>query len=296
MGLNLGFSFGKKKSSGKGTTTTDQLVDLTGSQTQSGTQSGTTNTSTSTSGTQTTQQSGTTTQDQSQSQSGTQKTTGLTTTLGSDVIDTVSNAVKQVLAGGINPANITALSDMIGGRTGFNGDQFVADTVNAARTRGEQTLQEQTSAASSAIGGTPATNSMAALLAQRGRNDLESNLAGIRASATAQAEDIQNKNLGAAIEAQSGIAGIGQALTEAIKGGQTTTDMTSLTDQISNLIGKGTSATAGATSEQQQSNQQVTQLLNTLTQLLTSQQQHTTGTEDTTQKGKSGGFGLSLGI
>lgn len=296
MGLNLGFSFGKKKSSGKATTTTNQIVDLTGSQTQAGQQSGTTSTSTSSSGTSTTQQQGSTTQDQSQTQSGTQKTTGLTTSLGSDVISTVSDAVKSVLAGGINPENIAKLSEMIGGRTGFDSNQFVADTVNAARTRGEETLQEQVSGASNAIGGTPATNSMAALLQQRGRNDLEANLAGVRANAAATAEDIQNKNLTTAVGAQSGVANIGTALTEALKGGQTTTDMTSLTDQISNLIGKGTSASSGVTSEQQQSAQQVTQLLDTLTQLLTTQQQHTTGTEDTTQKGKSGGFGISAGI
>lgn len=296
MGLGLGFSFGSKKSSGKATTTTDQLVDLTGSQTQAGTQSGTTTTNTNTSGTSTTQQSGATTQDQSQTQSGTQKTTGLTTSLGSDIISTVSDAVKSVLAGGINPANIAKLSEMIGGRTGFNADQFVSDTVGAARTRGEETLQEQTSAASSAIGGTPATNSMAALLQQRGRNDLEASLGGVRANAVATAEDIQNKNLGAAVGAQGGLANIGTALTEALKGGATTTDMTSLTDEISNLIGKGTTASIATTAEQQASSQQVTQLLDTLTQLLTSQQQHTTGTEDTTQKGKSGGFGISAGI
>lgn len=296
FGIDLGFSFGKKKASGTATDTRNETTTLSGTQTQAGVQSGVTNTSTSSSGTQQTSQSGVTTQDQTQSQSGTQKTTGTTTTLGTDVIDTLSGVVKQVLGAGVTDANIAALSNMIAGRTNFNADQFVDDQVTAARTRGEEQLQEQNSAFGNTIGGTANENSMAALLAARGRNDLEANIAGVRSSAEQAAQDIQNKNLGAAIEAQTGIAGIGQALTEAIKGGTTTTDMTQLTDQISNLLGKNTSAESGTTTEQQQSNQQVTQLLDTLQQLLTNQTSNTTGTETETSKTKSGGLGLSLGI
>ena len=296
MGLGLGFSFGSKKSSGSGTDTTNQTVALTGSQNQNTNESGATTSATSGTTSSTGQQSGVTTQDQSQAQSGTTKSSGTTTTLGGDVMSSLSAAVKQVLSGGINPANIDALSSMIAGRTGFDSQKFVAGQVDAARTRGEQTLQEATSARNADIGGTPATNSMAELLAARGRNDLESSIAGVQANATATAEDIQNKNLTAATGAQSGIAGIGAALTEALKGGTTTTDTTQLMDQIQQLVGKGTTAESTASQQATESNTATTQLLNTIAQILTNQTQQTTGTETQTQKGKSGGLGLSLGI
>lgn len=295
MGL-LGFSFGKKKQSGTQTTDLSSTTNLTGNQQQSSVQAGNTTTNTSgvtnTSGTQT----GTTTQDQSQQQAGTQKTTGLTTTLGGDVIDALSKSVQSVLSGGVTPGNIAALSDMISGRTGFNADKFVADTETAARNRGEQSLQESGSAFAARAGGTSKTNSMAALLEQRGRNDLEANLAGVRAQATATAEGIENQNLATAIEAQSGIAGIGAALTQALKGGATTTDMTSLTDEISRLVGSGTTTQASQQTATASETSSTQQLLTEITNLLSQQTENKTGTETSTMKGKSGGFGLSLGI
>lgn len=292
----LGFSLGKKKQSGTQNSVLDSVTDLTGSQTQSSVQSGTTTTNTSGTTSSTGTQSGTTTQDQSQSQSGTQRTTGITTNLGADVINSLSETVKSVLGRGITDANLSGLSEMIAGRQGFDADQFVADTVAAARNRGEQTLQEQNSAFASRVGGTVKTNSMAALLEQRGRNDLEANLAGIRAQATGQAEGIENQNLATAVGAQQGVGSIGAALAEALKGGTTTTDMTSLTDQISQLIGRGSSM---ETSQQNTSASETTatnQLLAQIAEVLTQQREQQKQTEDVTSKGKSGGFGLSVGI
>lgn len=296
MAFGLGLSFGKKKQSGSQNTVLNSLTELSGTQDSTSSQSGTTTTNTSgttsTSGTQT----GTQITDQTQSQVGTTKQTGLTTTLGEDVIGALSDTVKQVLGGGVTSGNIAMLSEMIAGRSGFNGDQFVADTVTAARNRGEQTLQEQGSAFASRVGGTAGTNSMAALLEQRGRNDLEANLAGIRAQATGQAEAIESANLGAAIEAQTGIAGIGAALADALKGGQTTTDITSLTDQISQLIGKDTSLQQTQQNTTAAETSTTNQLLEQIAKVLTQQTEKQTGTEKTDTTGKSGGFGLSLGI
>lgn len=297
---SLGLSFGKKKQSGTSTGTMTGVTDLTGSQTTNSTQAGSTNTTGTTTGTQTQSgtQTGTTIQDQSQTNQGTNRTQGLTTSLGSDVIDTLSQTVKSVLGNGVNPGNIAALSDMIGGKAGFDKDAFVSGIVDQARGRGEQTLQEQNSAFASRAGGTAGTNSAAALLAQRGRNDLESNIAGIQAQARGQAEGIENQNLGTAIEAQSGIAGIGAALAEAAKGGQTTTDVTQLTDEISKLLGQ--TGTTGATTQTgtstEQSTTQTNQLLAQIAEVLTQQRENTSQTENVVQKGKSSGFGISAGM
>lgn len=296
MPFGIGFSLGRRSQSGTQNTTTDMTTELSGSQTQSGVQSGTTTSTTSGTTSSTGTQSGTTTTDQTQSQTGTNRQTGLTTSLGADVIEALSASVRNVLSAGVTPENIAGLSNMIAGRQGFNGEAFVADTVAAARNRGEQSLQEQGSAFASRVGGTAKTNSMAALLEQRGRNDLEANLAGIRAQATQTAEGIENQNLAAAIEGQTGIAGIGAALAEALKGGQTTTDMTSLTEQLSQLIGRDTSL--AETSQQTASSETSTtnQLLAQIAQVLTQQRERETGTENVNVSGRSGGFGFSLGI
>lgn len=296
MAFGLGLSFGKKKQSGTQNTITDMVTDLTGTQQQSSAQSGTTSVDTSGTTDVAGTQAGSQNTDQQQSQTGTNRQTGLTTTLGSDVIDALSATVKNVLGTGVTPENIAGLSDMISGRKGFNGEQFVADTVGAARGRGEQTLQESDSAFASRVGGTAKTNSMAALLAERGRNDLETNLAGIRAQATGQAEQISNQNLGAATDAQSGLAGIGAALAEAAKGGSTATDMTSLTDQISQLIGRDTSLTQNQQSTKANESSTTNQLLAQIQEMLTQQTERKAGTEKIDTRGKSGGFGISAGI
>lgn len=296
MPLGLGLSFGKKKQSGTQTTDLSQVTDLLGTQQQTSVQQGSTTTTTSgntsTSGTQ----SGTQDTNQTQSQTGSTRQTGLTTSLGADVIGALSDTVKQVLGSGVTPENIAGLSEMISGRREFDGNKFVADTVAQARNRGEQSLQEQDSAFASRVGGTAKTNSMAALLAQRGRNDLETNLAGIQAQAAGQAEQIENQNLGASIEAQTGIAGIGAALAEAAKGGQTTTDITSLTDQISQLLGRDTTTQSTQQNTAATESSTMNQLMAQIAEALTAQRETQTGTEKATMKGSSSGFGLSAGI
>lgn len=299
--MGLGLSFGSKKQSGSGTSTIDKTTDLTGSQQTQSTQQGTTNTNT-TGTTQTSQnQQGATNQTQDSTNKGTTsgRQTGTVTALGQDVQDALSERVKSVMAGGITDDSISALNDAIGARTqAFDTESFVSGILGQARGRGEQTLQEQNSAFGSAIGGTAGTNSMAALLAQRGRNDLETNLAGVAASARAQGESITNQNLQTASGIQQGLTGVVDTLTDSLKGSTTTTDMTSLTDEISQLIGKsGAISNQNTTGTQNQSTSSTTdQLLQEIANVLTQQQQKETGSESTTQKGKSGGFGISLGL
>jgi hypothetical protein len=299
MGI-FGISLGSKKSSGSGTSSIDKTTDLTGSQQSTSTQQGTTNTSTTNQGMTSTSQQGATNQTQDSTTRGqtTGRTTGTTTTLGQDVQDALSSKVQQILAGGITDANIAQLSNMISGRSGFDSDSFVSGIVDNARNRGEQTLQESNSAFAARAGGTANTNSMAALLAARGRNDLESNLAAIQSQAQAQAEQIQNQNLSTAVQAQSGVAGLAQGLADTLKGGTTSVDMTQLSDEIQQLIGKtgGISSQTGTEATSQTQDSTTNQLLTQIANILTQQTQKETGTEVQTQKGKNGGFGISLGL
>lgn len=298
--MGIGLSFGSKKQSTSGTSNVDKTIDTSGSQ-QTNTQTqgqtntstiGTTNTSNLTQGTS--QQ----TQDQQNVGQTTGRTTGTVTTLGQDVQDALAERIKSILAGGITEQSMSAINQGIQGNANFDVSSFVNGIVGSARNRGEQTLQEQNSAFAARAGGTAATNSMAALLAQRGRNDLEANLAGIAAQATAQGEGIRQSGLSSSVNALTGTAGIASGLASALKGGTTTTDMTSLTDEISQLIGKtgSTSSESSVGTQQQAQTSQTNQLLQEIANVLTQQQQKETGTETTTQKGKSGGFGLSLGL
>src|SRR3546814_692276 len=114
------------------------------------------------------------------------------------------------------------------------------DSVAAARNRGEQTLQESNSALGSAIGGTAADNTMAALLAQRGSNDLAATLAGVRASATQTAAEIARGNVATAAGVNQNTAGTVAEIGNLLKGATTTTSQQSLEEQIAALVGSQT--------------------------------------------------------
>lgn len=299
--MGIGLSFGKKTQSGSGTSNIDKTTDLTGTQNSDKTTSGTTNTATTGSTTTNQQQTGVTSQVQDQTSAGktAQSQTGTVKTLGQDVQDALSAKIKGVLGGGISDASISALDAAILGRAApFDEAGYVGGVVGQARNRGEQVLQENMSSFGNRAGGTADTNTMAALMQQRGRNDLEANLGGIEAQARAAAAGISNQNLATASGAAGGLAGIAQALAGSLKGGTTETDMTSLTDQINQLMGKNTGTTSESTTGQQNTstNSQTEQLLRELATMLTDQTQREVGSEQTTQKGKSGGFGLSLGL
>lgn len=297
--MPFGLSFGAKKSKGTQNTTIDKTEVTSGTQSQAttGVTQGATNTSqqgsVSTDGSQQTSQN--TNQQQNQTETG--RTTGTVSSLSGDVQSSLSDTVKRILGGGVNDANIAKLSNAIGGATDFNADQFVRDNVLAARTRGEQGLQENVSARQGQIGGTAATNSMAALLAQRGRNDLEANIAGISASSRATAEEIQNKNLSTAVGAQQSLTSQGIGLADVLKGATTTTDMSTLSEQLNQLL--GTTSGDTKTSENQASTQnqqtQTLQIINELVNALTNQTVKTDGTEKVKSTGKSIGGGVSVG-
>lgn len=296
----LGLSFGKKKQSSTQNTNVTRDESMTGTQQQATTGLQQSNSSTSSTGTQSTtnRTAGTSVTDQMQQDRGTQSMRGTTTTLGADVTAGLSSAVQRLLAGGINDSNIANLSNMIADTTGFNPEVMVAQTVNAARTRGEQELQERNAAMQSAVGGTDTSNSMAALLAQRGRNDLEANIAGITAQATGQAEAIRNANLAAGVGAQGALADQATGLGGVLKGAVSTVDNQTLTDQLSQLLGLQSQDTTqtGTTTSNQQQNTATTQLVQELMNALTTQNSNMRGTENMKGTGKSSGGGMSLAL
>lgn len=295
--MAFGLSFGAKKNSSTSTGTVDKDVVGTQNQQTTNNQQTNQNQSTSSTGTQTQTGSSLNTSTNSQSQTGSQAQTGTTTTLDSSVSAALADRVKAILGGGVTDKNLNALSDQIAGRAStFNPAAYVADTVAAAKNSGEQQLQEMNSKYASNIGGTAGTNSMAALLAQRGANDLNASLAGIRAQATATAEDIANKNLTTATGVQGSLADIAAGLTSQLKGATTTTDVKTLTDEITKALGTQAGSTSAQTATSEQQTSQMTQLLQQLQTMLGQSTESTNATTTEKTKGKQSGGGFSLAI
>lgn len=295
--MAFGISFGSKKQSSESLSNVNRDTTLSGSQTTSGTQAQSQSGTTSSTGMSSTTQTGGTTSSQKTTGTETGRQTGTSTTLSADIQAGLSDKIKSILAGGVTDSALASLSNAISGRVdSFNPDAAVAGIVAGARNRGEQTLQEQNSAFAARAGGTATTNSMAALMAQRGRNDLEASIAGIQGDAMMKAQQVANQNLTSAAGAQGQVADIATQLAGTLKGATTTSDMTSLTSQIQSLLGDQATKSASSTAQQQQEQTTMTQLLTQLSQVLSNQKESVVGTESTTSKGKTSGGGLSLGF
>lgn len=298
--MAFGISFGKKGASTTTNTTGTKNETVFGSQTQN------TSSSNATSQSGTSQSSASQTGQQTQTQSGTQTNTGTETgkvtsttqTLGSDIQAQLSESIKKLLGGGGIDATTSAVDKSVGVLSSFDANGYAKSVTDSARYSGEQALQEQTSSYNSAIGGTAATNSMAALLANRGRNDLEASLAKVGNEATATAQGIQSANLGAVTSAQSSLTAQAQALAETLKGASTTTDQTTLTNQIQQLLNQQTDQTASAqqSQETQATQQQSLSLISELVKALTNQTTNTVATEASKSNTKQSGGGFSLGL
>lgn len=295
--MAFGISFGKKKGSTTQNTSTD--VKETSQTQQSQATTGSTKTNTSQTGSTTNTSQGLSSSDKvdrtNQSQSGTTTTTGTTTTLDQGIQDQLKGALGGLLGGlGDSSAIAGAANNLLN----FDSQSFIEDTVRSATVRGEQTLQENNSALGSAIGGTASDNSMAALLAQRGSNDLAASLAGVRAQATQTAADISRGNVQAASAVNQAQTGSLAAIGELLKGATTTTNQQSLEEQIAALVGSQTGNTrtnessAGTSQQNSSSDQLVQELINALSN--TNSQK--VGTENIKGTTKTGGGGFSLGL
>src|SRR3546814_16545885 len=79
---------------------------------------------------------------------------------------------------------------------------------------------------------------MAALLAQRGSNDLAATLAGVRASATQTAAEIARGNVATAAGVNQNTAGTVAEIGKLLKGAKTTTRQQSIEEEIEGLVGR----------------------------------------------------------
>ncbi len=289
MGL-FSLSFGKKKTSSSGTDVIDKTT--TGTQQQTGTQAGVESTSSTGTSNTTNQSTGSsaTTQQQQQTTSASGKTTQ------QSFSDALASGIEGSIQGLLGDLGSTAssLNPGIEALGNFNADQFVQGVMEQARVQQQSQLDQSINGLVDAIGGTPQSNSMSALLAGKLTNESAANLAGIQSQATEESQKILQGNLGAQASAMSSVNDLIPAIISAFKGGNVTG--TSLEEQIANMVGSGTTATSEQSAQQQSTQQnQLSQTLQIINQLLNTSE-HTAGTETQNTKGKSGGFGIGLSL
>lgn len=290
MGLSLGLSFGAKKSSSKGTATVDKTETTNQQQTGTNTTSGTTTNNTFG------QSTGQTSGQQTSSQTGTASTTGSQTGTTSQTTNTFKDSTLAAIEKAVNE---------LFGKTGtaapvsmFDKAGFIADTVGSASNSINTDLGANLNQLVTNIGGTQNTNSMSALLSNRLRNDAAAQIAGVKSSATATAEEIARSNALATSQIAGQDQGFLGSLLSALKGGQVTTTGTESTQsqQAQQTQNTGQTNSTEQTAQQQSQQQvQTQQLIELVNQLMTGTN-NTKGTETTTQKGKSMGGGFSVGM
>lgn len=301
--MAFGLSFGAKKNKINQTSTVDKTETgtQTGAETTSGIRTGTSTSTGTTAGTSTGSSSTTGSSSQSSSTTGSQSQTGTTRSFGQQVLRGLEGGVTSLLSQILDPeagdrAMIMRGLDSMGG---FDVDAFVQGNLAAARAQEGTRLDELIGSIFSRVGGTRGNNSAATLLEERARNDSAANLAGVESQARAAGADIVRRNVETGANA---VTAAGQnllpALASILKGGETTTDIATLTEELGQVLGQTTGDTQ--TAEQTgQTTQQTAATVENLVQAVLSaltQQTHTTGTETT--KGKTsemgGGFSLSL--
>lgn len=291
--MGLGLSFGANKSNNKGISTVDKIESID--------QSGSSNTSTqgTTTTTGNTTQTGSTTGQQNTSQSGTTSQTGQ--------VAGSSTQTGQLFSGGVLSDLEGAVHGLFGGGAArvdanglpaFNANEFVSNGMAKAANSVNSSLNDSINQLIHTTGGTPASNSAVALLANRARGDAEANLAGVDAQLTNSAQEIARNNLLAQAQVQGGNDSFLASLVNSLKGGVSTTQGTEA--QSSSQSGATSQSGQTNSSEQNSQNQttqstQTQQLVQLLTQLL-SGSTHTVGTETTDETSKKAGGGLSLSL
>lgn len=282
--MAFGLSFGMK--TGKSTTTSNVDKTETQNQTQTGTQtqSGTTTNT----GTTSTQQSGSTTgaTTNNQNTTGQQQTQQTGTSFSAPVLSALEQSTQALLAG--IPTSPQKLD------TGFNPTDFVSKGMEAAQSSTKNALDDSLNSIFSTVGGRDNQNSMATLLATKARSDAGSALAGDYAQLTGQANQIAANNFNANVNAANSQNALIEGITQALKGGSSTT--TGNTTTAENTAATGTQAqNTNQTGTQATSNTQVSDLITAMQQILAGTT-HTVGTETDKTKTSSMGGGLSLGM
>src|SRR3990167_7639766 len=300
--MAFGLSFGKKKqsSSTQGTATKNETVD----QMQS------TDSSTATTGTQNTTQTSSnlsqgtsaTSQQTDQSTVGTsqQQQAGTTKSFSDQTLQGLDQVVSNLLSSVFGPGgDRAAVQESLAGMGSFNADEFVTQAVNAAASRQQSSMEEALGSLFSNIGGTSGTNSAAALLENRMASDANAALQGVASQAAETAQGIAGNRVGTTASALGSVgSGPLAALLAQLKGGvtETTQQAVEQTQQQQAGTNVGTTQTTEQSTQQQKTQTETMQLVNQLMQQILKGTTSTVATEDSTTKGKSGGFGASLGL
>lgn len=169
-------------------------------------------------------------------------------------------------AGGLIAAQ-NALTTQLRERGGnnFDVDKFVSGIMADATARTRGGLETGVNLAETATGGTEGSNSMAALLASRLRNDATANLAGIEQEATATGHQIAGQRSNELTSLSSGINEGVLGLISSLAGAQSQSQVDSTTqmneiqkrieDSVANLTGSSSSTGTNTTSATGEVNQ-----------------------------------------
>lgn len=301
--MAFGLSFAAKKTKSSGTTTVDKLETgtQTGSENTTGTRTGTQSTTGATTNTGLGTSSTLGTSTQQQAATGSQTQTGTTRSLSENVLGGLEGAVSGLLAQILDPntGDRAMMNRGISAMGDFDVDSYVNGTLMQARATQGTALDELLGSVFSRVGGVEGNNSASTLLANRARNDSAANLAGVEAQARATGADLVRKNL----ESMTGAVGqMGAQLLPQIaailKGGETSTDVSTLTEELSRMLGETTGTTGTSESSTQAQTGTTTTTESLIQAVLNALQQstHTTGTETTKTKGSEMGGGMSFGI
>lgn len=300
--MAFGLSFGSKSTKG----TSNSIISKDETQNQTGTESttGVKSSVASQTGSSNTSQAGTSTTSGTTNQatniSGTTQQTSTTSNLGTKVASGLEGAVTALLTQILDPttgdrAMLTRGMDAMGG---FDVNQYVNSTLQAAKAQQGSKLPEILGSIFSSVGGTDKTNSMSTLLANRARGDAASNLAGIEAQARATGAQILQGNLAATSAALSPLEALISGISQILKGATSTTTGQVAENQTQGVTGNNISSTA--TSEQgTQNTAQTSTSAETIANIVASVMSmvgHTSGTQNTTSTGKESGGGFSLSL
>lgn len=282
--MAFGISFGSKKE--KGTSLTNVNKTETQDQTQTGIQ--TTQGATSTTGQSSTSTTGATTQTGATtgSTTGQQTTQQQATQFSEPVLSSLESTVQSLL--GTLPGSPSQLDN------NFNHEAFVQGGTEAAASKIQTDLESSLNSIFDQFGGRDDQNSMATLLANRGRSDAAASIAGVRSQLEGQAQEIERNRFLANLQGVGQQEGFLTQVLDALKGGRAATTGTTQTAEQTAGTSQQAGTTAG-TETTQMSQQQLTQQIQALLQQLQGTTT-TVGTEATKSTGKSGGFGLGLSI
>lgn len=164
----------------------------------------------------------------------TQNTTNVGQSLGFEA--GIMDQLNALLGGAIGDSELgagqTAINTRLqqlaaeGSGAGFDPNAYADRVTAAAATRAQGDLESRINSMQSQVGGTETGNTMAALLGQRLRTDAATEIAGVRASAEAQGQQIRQQQQQSTTDQMLGLQGAGsdtlQGLITALRGAQGT--------------------------------------------------------------------------